>query len=255
MRFAIIDAHAHCGKQDCTTQQGFEDYYAEVKGSDILGVVMFPPVMEIYDRYDPGFEDTPDWQLRRRRANNYLLTLDGWGLEVFPFFFIWNDFAVDQLTESHCGIKWHRHAHEPHYHYHDPKCNAAIEEIRRRNMPICFEEEWDKTLDFINELAPDLKIIIPHCGLLNGGFEKFCRSGIWERSNIFTDTALAPSREIEEYVKNYGHTRIMFGSDFPFGDPLQEYRKITGLELAEAEKEAILMGNIQALLADSNRPA
>jgi predicted TIM-barrel fold metal-dependent hydrolase len=110
-------------------------------------------------------------------------------------------------------------------------------------------------LYFINELAPDLKIIIPHCGLLNGGFERFSRSGIWERPNIFTDTALAPSRTIAEYVKNYGHTRIMFGSDFPFGDPVQEYRKIMALELDAAEKAAILMGNILALLSNVNGPA
>jgi predicted TIM-barrel fold metal-dependent hydrolase len=250
MRFAIIDAHAHCGKQDAHPTQAFEDYYTEVNGSDILGVVMFPPVGEIYDRYDPAFEDTSEWQERRQKANRYLLSLEGWGLAVFPFFFIWNDFAVAQLTDGHRGIKWHRHAGEPRYHYEDPKCKAAIEEIRRRNLPICLEEEWDHTLHFINELALDIRIIIPHCGLLNGGFEKFCRAGLWERENVFTDTALAPSSVIAEYVRSYGHTRIMYGSDFPFGDPVREYQKILKLELPEIEKEAILMGNVQALLAD-----
>jgi len=196
MRFAIIDAHAHCGKQDCCPPQGFEDYYAQVKGSDIMGVVVFPPVMEVYDRYDPSFEDTAEWQRRRQRANDYLLTLDGWGLAVFPFFFIWNDFAVDQLSGRHRGIKWHRHAGEPQYHYDDPKCSAAIEEIRRRNLPVCYEEEWHRTLYFVNELASDVRVIIPHCGLLNGGFERLCRSGTWERRNVFTDTALAPSQVI-----------------------------------------------------------
>lgn len=254
MRFAIIDAHAHCGKQDCYPPQGFEDYYAQVKGSDIMGVVVFPPVMEVYDRYDPSFEDTAEWQRRRQWANDYLLTLDGWGLAVFPFFFIWNDFAVDQLSGRHRGIKWHRHAGEPQYHYDDPKCSAAIEEIRRRNLPVCYEEEWHRTLYFVNELASDVRVIIPHCGLLNGGFERLCRSGTWERRNVFTDTALAPSQVIAEYVEHYGHTRIMYGSDFPFGDPVEEYRKIVEMELAEAEKEAILMGNIQALLSDANRP-
>jgi hypothetical protein len=255
MRFAIIDAHAHCGRQDRYTRQDFEDYYTEVKGSDIVGVVMFPPVAEIYDRYDPDFEDTPDWQRTRQRANAYLLRLEGLGLEVFPYFFIWNDFAVDQLTDSHCGIKWHRHADEPRYHYEDPRCKGAIDEIRRRNMPVCLEEEWDRTLYFVNELAPDMKIIIPHCGLLNGGFDKFCGEGIWERPNIFTDTALAPSRVIADYVKHYGHTRIMYGSDFPFGDPVREYRKIMALDLNAGEKEAILRGNIQAVLSEVNQPA
>ena len=254
MRFAIIDAHAHCGKPDIDPGQDIEDYYAAVKGSDILGVVMFPPVMGIYDRYDPDFEDTREWQMRRRSANSYLLTLEGWGLVVFPFFFVWNDFAVDQISDGHRGIKWHRHGGEPHYDYRDPGCKAALDEIRRRNMPITFEEEWPHTLRFINELASDLKIIIPHCGLLNGGFERFCREGIWERPNIFTDTALAPSHVIAEYVRDYGHSRIMFGSDFPFGDPVRECQKILDLELSDEEQEAVLMGNISALLAEANRP-
>ncbi len=110
MRFAIIDAHAHCGEPEVDPGQDIGDYYAAVKGSDILGVVMFPPVMAIYDRYDPDFKDTPEWQMRRRQANRYLLTLEDWGLVVFPFFFIWNDFAVAQLSDGHRGIKWHRHA-------------------------------------------------------------------------------------------------------------------------------------------------
>ena len=249
MRFAAIDAHAHCGRGDTYPPQAFEDYYGAVKGSDILGVVLFPPVLEIYDRYDPAFEDTPEWQERRQRANDYLLTLEGWGLAVFPFFFIWNDFAVEKLAPVHRGIKWHRHANEPPYHYQDPRCEAAIAEIRRRNLLVCLEEEWSVTLQFINELASDLRIIIPHCGLLNGGFERFCSAGIWERPNIFTDTSLVPRDMITEYVKQYGCTRIMFGSDFPFGDPVDECQKILRLELSESEKEAMLMANVQALLA------
>jgi uncharacterized protein len=254
MRFAVIDAHAHCGLGDSSSPQAFEDYYSTVKGTDILGVVVFPPVIEIYDRYDPAFEDTPEWQARRKKANDYLLTLEGWGLAVFPFFFIWNDFAVEELAPAHRGIKWHRHANEPPYHYQDPRCAAAIAEIRRRNLPICLEEEWSSTLHFVNELAPDLRIIIPHCGLLNGGFERFCSAGIWERPNIFTDTSLVPRHMIMEYVKRYGSARIMFGSDFPFGDPVDECQKILRLELSESDKEALLMANVQALLAPPSGP-
>jgi predicted TIM-barrel fold metal-dependent hydrolase len=121
-------------------------------------------------------------------------------------------------------------------------------------MPVCLEEEWHYTLHFVDELAPDLRIIIPHCGLMNGGFERFCRFGIWERPNIFTDTSLVSSQVILDYVKHYGHTRIMFGSDFPFGDPVHEYQKILKLQLSEAEKEALLMGNVQTLLGNADQP-
>lgn len=90
-------------------------------------------------------------------------------LMVISYFFIWNDFAVDQLKPQHRGIKWHRHSDEPVYHYDDPKCLKAIDEIRRRKMPVVLEEENKNTIRFIKEIAVGVRVIIPHLGLLNGG--------------------------------------------------------------------------------------
>ena len=255
MQFPIIDAHVHCGKQFTDPPQAFEDYLAHLGDSGIIGAVMFPPVMEIYDRHNPDFEDDPQWRRKRQNANEYILTLGNGDFEVFPFFFIWNDFAVDQLSARHRGIKWHRHSNEPRYRYEDPRCVAAIDEIRRRNMPVCLEEELDNTLRFVNDLAPDVRVIIPHCGYLNGGYEKLCDLGIWERPNIFTDTSAsgASPETIADYVQKYGHTRIMFGSDFPFGHPKAELEKILQLKLSKDAREAILGLNTRRLLADSNR--
>lgn len=253
MRPLIIDAHAHCGRLDKHPPQDLQDYLNHLGSSGINGVVVFPPVMEVYNRYDADFEDDPSWRNRRQAANDYLLTLVGRKFKVFPYFFIWNDFAVEQLSAEHRGIKWHRHPDEPRYRYDDTRCQAAIEEIRNRRMPVCLEEEWENTLRFINELAVGVKVIIPHCGLLNGGYDKFCSAGLWERPTIYADTALAPASIIADYIKRYGHERIMFGSDFPFGDPAGELGKILRLDLSAEQREAILAGNIERLLADSNR--
>lgn len=68
----IIDAHAHCGVQDTTTPQAFEDYLALAAGTGISKVAAFPPVMEIYDRFDPDFSDTPQWRQRSRDAMLHL---------------------------------------------------------------------------------------------------------------------------------------------------------------------------------------
>jgi len=253
MKSSIIDAHAHCGRLYGLPAQDFEDYIEGVGESGIGGVVMFPPVMEIYDRHAPDFEDNPEWQRRRREANAYLLTLGNEDFEVTPYLFIWNDFAVEQLSPHHRGIKWHRHADEPRYHYDDPRCRAAIDEIRRRNMPVCLEEEFHNTLRFIDDLAPGVRVIIPHCGFLNGGYESFHRMKIWGRPHIYTDTSLAPRDAILHYITNYGHERIMFGSDFPFGDPAAELRKILRLHLSDHVKEAIIGGSVRRLLASSNQ--
>ena len=248
----IIDSHAHCGIIDRSMPQSFEDYRFHIQGSGIGAVVMFSPVMEIYNRYRPNFEDNDKWQQRRKISNEYLLTIGNSDLKVIPYFFIWNDFAVDQIKPQHKGIKWHRHPHEPVYHYDDPKCKKGIDEIKRRNMPVVLEEEFENTLYFINELAVGVKVIIPHLGLLNGGYHAFVEKGIWDNPNVYADTALASSRDIKDYIENFGHDRILFGSDFPFGDPNEELCKILDLSISVEKKEMILGLNLKRLLKHSN---
>ena len=248
----IIDAHVHCGIQDKFPPQSYDDYFSVIQGSGIQEAVMFPPVMEIYDRYDPNFTDSTQWKNRRKSANDYLLHIGSTELKVIPYFFIWNDFAVDQLIPQHKGIKWHRHSNEPVYHYDSPQCRRAIDEIRRRNMPVVLEEEFNNTVRFIEQIAKGVTIIIPHMGMLNGGYGLIKRHGLWKRPNVYADTALASVSEIADYIKEYGIDRIIFGSDFPFGDPRRELLKIMHLQISQEQKEIICGLNIQRLLAKSN---
>jgi hypothetical protein len=217
----VIDAHAHCGVTDRSMPQSFDDYEQQVAGTDIGAAALFSPVLEIYDRYDFHFTDTPAWQLRRQESNAYLPSLAPADLTIFPYFFIWNDFAMEQLTPAHCGIKWHRHPGEPVYCYDDPKCRAALDEIRRRNLPVVLEEELDNTLRFIRELADGVTVIM----------------------NVWADTALASQDEIREYLRRYGHHRLLFGSDFPFGSPSSELRKVRSLGFDPEVESAVLGGN------------
>ena len=184
---AIIDAHAHCGVIDRSFAQSFEDYEQQVAGTGIGGVALFSPVLEIYDRYDFHFTDTPAWRRRRQASNATLLSLKPAGLTVFPYFFIWNDFAVEQLTAAHRGIKWHRHAGEPVYRYDDPRCRAALGEIRRRNLPVVLEEELHNTLHFVRELADGITVIIPHLGLLPSAarLPNWARCAAWDLTPIW----------------------------------------------------------------------
>ena len=248
----IIDAHAHCGIQDKSFDQSFESYFSYVKDTGIKHVAAFPPVAEIYDRYDFDFKDNEHWKKRRTKANQYLLNIGNKELQVIPYFFIWNDFAIDQITPQHKGIKWHRHPSEPVYHYDSVECRRAIEVITKKNMPIVLEEEFSNTIKFINDYAPDARVIIPHLGGLNGGYNTIVEAGLWENPNIYTDTALAPAYETKHYIETYGHDRIMFGSDFPFGDPAYELEKIIKLNLERDLEKAILSDNLIQLLSDSN---
>ncbi len=251
MQFSVIDAHAHCGRQDKSTAQDFEDYKSLVRNSPIEQVVMFAPVQEIYDRYQPGFQDNQYWRSRREQANQYVLTLGNSDLEVVPFFFVWNDFALTQLTSEFKGIKWHRHSDEPNYNYQDPACKDFLREIQRRNLPVLLEEELQNTVFFIRELAPEVRVIIPHLGGLNGGFRNLALQGIWDLERVYTDTSLASAAEINAYIQDYGTKRIFFGSDFPFGRPLGELDKIRSLSLDEKVLQAICRDNVHKLLTET----
>ena len=213
------------------------------------GVALFSPVIEIYDRYDRHFVDTLTWRQRRKASNAHLLTLDSGEMTVYPYFFIWNDFAVDQLTPGHCGIKWYRHSDEPEYAYDVPGCHAALETIHRRRLPGVLEEELTHTLYFIQNLADGITVIIPHLGMLNGGYQALAEAGIWSRENVWADTALADSHIICHYLEACGHERLMFGSDFPFGDPADELDKIRHLGLDLSVEAAIDGGNFLRLRA------
>jgi len=256
MDVEILDAHVHCGRQFDDPPQAIENYLAQLGDSGIAGAVMMPPVMEVYDRHDPDFEDNDFWRARRRAAHQYLLGLTGGEFEIIPFFFIWNDFAVERLDPRHRGIKWHRHPDEPPYHYDDPRCGTALDDIRRRNMPVLLEESLENTMWFLDEFAPDLHVIIPHLGELNGGYRALCERGVWERQSVHSDTACAPPAwMIEHYLTHYGHERLMFGSDFPFANPAEDLAKVLGIEMPDEARRAILSGNLRRLLAGSNQVA
>jgi len=251
--FDVIDAHVHCGMQDRSPPQDFESYVGMIAGGPIRSAVMFAPVGEIYDRWDPQFTDNPAWQARRKAANAYLLHIGDHRLQVIPYFFIWNDFAVEDLSPEYQGIKWHRHANEPHYEYTSPRCHLAISEIRRRNLPVVLEEELTHTLRFLDEWAPGVRVIIPHLGALNGGYRALKDRGVWSRPHVWADTALADTAVIRDYIHSFGHQRLLFGSDFPFGDPLRELEKIRRLDLPPEVERAILRDNLLRMLSE-NRP-
>ena len=160
--FKIIDSHLHTGVQQ--VNWGWERVRALLLAAGITGAAPIAPVEDIYDRYDPGFTDTPAWQACRRRAHQYLLDLKDPEIAIYPYFFVWNDFAWEDLGPEYVAIKWHRHPDEPEYHYDDPRCREFLEKVRQRRLPILLEESQENTLFFLKELAPDLAVIIPHLG-------------------------------------------------------------------------------------------
>jgi len=251
----VLDAHCHCGIQDSPPPQDYETIAALHRGAGVEAAWMFPPVMEVYDRHDPTFTDSPQWQARRRRAHDYLLRLsrEPHTPRVYPFFFVWNDFDVGGLTAAYRGIKWHRHPDEPTYDYDDPRCRAILDVITERRLPVVLEETFENTMRFLDELAPEAVVVIPHCGHLNGGFRRFHELGVWARPNVYADTSAAPSHNpalLRTFLETYGPKKLLYGSDYPFDDPAYCLGAVRGLGLPPADEALVLSGNALRLIGE-----
>ncbi|HTY22755.1 MAG TPA: amidohydrolase family protein [Desulfomonilaceae bacterium] len=242
MDFPVLDAHTHCGMT-----VPFEELSGEWQLGGIDGGVVFSPVEEIYDRYDSFFVDSDEYRHSRRQVHDYLVRIAS-GRNIFPFFFVWNDFV--RTPDAFVGIKWHRHPGEPVYFYDSPRCHNKIDEICSKRLPITLEEEFANTLKFVKEIAQRTVIIIPHMGGLNGGYYRLKKAGLFENETVWVDTALASRQEIEDFAETYGIGRMMFGSDYPFGIPASEKRKVEAC-FAGNDLRSVLSGNLLKLLGVS----
>ena len=242
----IIDSHMHCGVQN--VDQPFTQIEPLLEAANITGACLFAPVEDIYYRYNRNFDDNQQWRRCRIQAHAYLKDVAALHTHIFPYYFVWNDFEVADLDPSFKGIKWHHHAGEPSYKYHDPRCDQMIDAICDRNLPIVLEETFDRTVTFIEQIAGRTPVIIPHLGLLNGGFDNLMAAGIWDNANLYADTALAGRYEIETFLAAYGPDRLLFGSDFPFGLPASQLRNVTRLNMDTTSLEKILSTNILKLI-------
>ncbi len=246
MDIKIIDSHMHCGIQNVNLPFAVIKKYLDA--ADIQGACLFSPVEDIYDRSDYDFEDNTAWVTCRQKANQYVLDIQEKNENFYSYYFVWNDFRKNELKKGYRAIKWHRHEYEPVYHYDDPLCEEFLQEAYHLELPILLEESFENTRYFISRVNGRTPIIIPHMGGLNGGFSRVLESGIWDGETIYADTALGSGWEIAEFLKKYGSKRLLFGSDFPFGTPGNEFQEIIRLNLGKEDFENIVCRNILKLL-------
>ena len=245
MSVTIIDSHMHCGVQNVSLP--WEEVQGRLQEGGIQGACLFAPVEDIYDRYDYHFVDTSAWVACRRRANRYLLDRQQREPNLIAYYFVWNDFRKEELGKGYRGIKWHRHDYEPVYRYDDPRCEEFLQEAYRLGLPILLEESFENTIYFIRRVRGRTPVIIPHLGMLNGGFQALLRAGVWEDETVYADTALASTGEMAKFLERYGSSRLLFGSDFPFGSPYHELQKVRNLGMNAADFENIVSGNVLRL--------
>lgn len=233
-----LDSHAHCG-----LTLPLETLLPLWDSGNINGGVLFSPVEEVYDRYNRKFIDNELYRKSREHVHSYLESLIS--ERIFVYWFVWNDFLLPRQGFS--GIKWHRHSNEPEYLYDSEKCTRFIEHICNLHLPIIIEDEFERTLELVNRIDHQTVVIIPHFGGLNGGYARLKEAGLFENTTVYVDTALADSHEIVDFAADYGTNRILFGSDFPFGDPAYERYKLEQI-FSGKTLEKVLAQNLLTIL-------
>jgi len=240
----IIDAHVHLGDNRATKAYTVGELQNDLDEVGAAGAVVFAFPEDVYRIVDSDES--------RRQANEYCLRMARENTGIYPFFFIWDGYELPPDLGDYVGIKWHRHANEPPYDYSTAECEHALEAIRELNMPVTLEDEFDKTVAFV-ERSPELPIIIPHTGRLNGGTEKM--TVFFDRPNVHFDTSVAPLEAVESIVAGVPIERVIFGTDVSgtsqpfFNFPKVELEKLEKLGLNEDEWELLVGGNIERLIA------
>ena len=117
----------------------------------------------------------------------------------------------------------------------------------RLRLPILLEEYFENTVYFIRRVRGRTRVIIPHMGILNGGFQALLRAGVWDDGTVYADTALASSNEMSQFLERYGSEGLLFGSDFPFGSPWHELQKVRNLGMNADDFENVVSRNVLRL--------
>lgn len=241
----IIDEHVHCGNN---VHKSFTptDIKQDLGEAGAQGAVIFAFPEDIY-----RIEDSREWRIR---ANNYVLEVSRSAEEdLYPFYFVWNDYIIPENLSDYAGIKWHRHWDEPKYDYDDPRCHKMLKAINDLNLPVVIEEEYGDTVRFVKD-NPGLSIIIPHMGNANGGSDQM--DVFFDNTNVYFDTSVASPDAIKRILDNVGDKRVIFGSDVSgtrvpfFNFTKVELAKVLQMDLDERTRSRIFAANIESLIPE-----
>lgn len=171
---------------------------------------------------------------------------------------------IERMVKEHGarGIKLHPVANR--FYPQDRRLWPAYTQAEKMNIPILFhagtadiagykEFDYSRPANF-QEVAkefPRLKIILAHLGK---GFFPESLEVAKKFANIYMDTSAVitglegdkknfSDQETVEFIRAIGVSRVLFGSDWPWFDPLPAIEKIRKLPFADQEKQMILREN------------
>ncbi|MGC8810504.1 MAG: amidohydrolase family protein [bacterium] len=171
---------------------------------------------------------------------------------------------IEKMAKEHGarGLKLHPVANR--FYPQDRRLWPAYAQAEKMNLPILFhagtadiagykEFDFSRPINFaeVAKEFPKLKIILAHLGksFFTESLEVAQKFG-----NIYLDTSAVITglesdkkffndEEIVEFIRAIGVSRVLFGSDWPWFDPLPAIEKIQKLPFNDKEKQMILGEN------------
>lgn len=159
-----------------------------------------------------------------------------------------------------CGVKFHSE-----YQFFCPdeeRMFPVYEEMERLGLIAVFHGGWDpygqgeikatpESFSVIAGEFPDLKIVAAHMG----GIKKWDDVGKYlagKYDNLWFDTGVVSKyiddEKMIDLIRRHGAERVLFGSDCPWDDPVNEITLINRLPLTEHERELIFHKNAEMLI-------
>lgn len=249
----IIDAHVHIGRHHLP----IEEIDTLLKAAGISRAVVFA---------DPESNDMVNdstYALEAARRMGYY-AFYYYGGNAYSGQRPYGRLTVPDNLDQYNGIKWHcwfspAHDGGPRYSYpidmddvrrqmDAPDFQAVMRAIQNLNFAMTFEEHFDVTCEFVRRY-PDVTLIIPHMGMLNGGQQRV-QAHFRDYPNVHFDTSLGQVNET--IVATLGASRLLYGCDYPYGWPADNLRRVQRLQIPAEEKALMLSGNIKRLIQVNN---
>jgi predicted TIM-barrel fold metal-dependent hydrolase len=233
----IIDSHTHWGLSvSMGTEVTTQELLRQAEQSNVSRIVIFP---------------FPSMALADEGINERLLDEANRVKKFIPYYYIPETMKPIPGEKGFHGGKWHwmqgiSDCSSNYQTLDDPKLEEFIEASERIDLPIVFEEELTFTEAFVRKTR-NLKIIIPHLGMLGGNPLDFLNT-FKVRENVYFDTALATPDTVMRFIEKIGHERVLFGSDIPFGTMKWELEKVLSLPIEGEKKDWILSKNLKRLI-------
>ena len=151
------------------------------------------------------------------------------------------------------AIKLHTDLHG--YPIDGPNYSAVLRYANdRRLITLIHGVGNPETLEKLSLDYPNAKIIVAHGGGWDGRAPNKYLPVVKKRANVYLDSgagSLCYLGGVEALVREVGTDKVLYGSDFPFGDALSEMGKIIYAKIADEEKEKILGLNLLRLLEET----